>query len=158
MFMPTATLTATLRAAVPKSSRTSKPAAAVIVHQQQRQASPVSHHASVGKRTGNDARNSGFILMQSTYLVGAETNGQHAVKAGLDKLEAVGRTRQEERRGVTVPVIAHAHTHGLTASYIGFLGNLQIHTEESQVAYRNCTHKSIYICKPFCFLGFRVWG
>lgn len=60
-----------------------------------------------------------------SYLTGIESQRQHAVKAGLDKLQSVGRSRQEKRRGKTVPLITHTHVHNVAGCCIYLLWNLQ---------------------------------
>ena len=57
----------------------------------------------------------------SACLTGIETNWQHAIKTGLDKLKPVSRARKEEGGRIPVPLICYAHTHHTAACYISFL-------------------------------------
>lgn len=63
----------------------------------------------------------------SACLTGIETNWQHAIKTGLDKLKPVSRARKEEGGRIPVPLICYAHTHHTAACYISFLWYLYWH-------------------------------
>lgn len=60
-----------------------------------------------------------------SYLTGIESQGQHAVKAGLDKLQSVGRSWQEEGGGKPIPLFADTHIHNVAGCCIYILWDLQ---------------------------------
>lgn len=73
-----------------------------------------------------------------SYLTGIKSQRQHAVKAGLDKLQSVGRSRQEEGGGETVPLFTDTHIHNVAGCCIYILWNLQ----QENTAFDKSTEQS----------------